>query len=71
MPAVVDLGRYRQVRNGTEPWLSKGNLARALGFSTRWVEYRVAEGMPCARMGGRLRFRRSQVEEWLAERASA
>lgn len=64
---VVDLHYYRDVRDGTEPLLTKQQIARLLGFSVRWVEYRVAEGMPSRRIGGRLRFQRSAVERWLAE----
>lgn len=59
------------MRGGREPWLSKRELANHLHFSTRWVEYRVREGMPSQRMGGRLRFRLSEVESWLAQRRSA
>ena len=53
-----------------EPWLTKRQLAAHLGFSTRWVELRVREGMPAQRWGSRLRFRASEVEEWLGRRAA-
>ncbi len=56
------------LRPGDEPWLSKKQLAAHVGFTTRWVELRVAEGMPCQRWGNRLRFRVSEVEPWLKER---
>jgi excisionase family DNA binding protein len=65
---VIDLVHARQVRDGTEPWITKQQLARHLGFSVRWVEYRVAEGLPHSRMGGRLRFQRTAVERWLSDR---
>jgi predicted DNA-binding transcriptional regulator AlpA len=68
---VVDLQLRRQIRTGTEPWLSKQQIATHVGFSVRWVELRVAEGMPCRRMGGRLRFQRSSVEAWLEQRRQA
>jgi hypothetical protein len=48
-----------------EPWLSKQEVAQHLGFSVRWVELRVQEGMPCERFGARLRFQRTPVEAWL------
>lgn len=51
-----------------EPWLSKRQLATHLGFSVRWVEYRVRDGMPHKMLGGRLRFQRSSVESWLEQR---
>lgn len=54
-----------------EPWLTKQELARHLGFSPRWVELRVREGMPCERFGARLRFQRTPVEQWLKEGAVA
>jgi hypothetical protein len=53
---------------GTEPWLSKKQLAAHLGYSTRWVELRVKDGMPHQRWGGHLRFQVSEVEPWLNER---
>ena len=56
------------LRPGVEPWLAKRQLAAHLGFTTRWVELRVAEGMPHERWGGRLRVRISEVEPWLKER---
>jgi hypothetical protein len=59
------------LRPGTEPWLSKRQLAVHLGFSVRWVELRVREGMPHQRWGSnRLRFRASEVEAWLEERSN-
>lgn len=54
-----------------EPWLTKQELAKHLGFSPRWVELRVREGMPCERFGARLRFQRTPVEQWLKEGAIA
>jgi predicted DNA-binding transcriptional regulator AlpA len=56
------------LRAGFEPWLSKRQLAHHLGFSTRWVELKVREGMPSHRWANRLRFRVSEVEAWLEER---
>jgi excisionase family DNA binding protein len=67
---VFDFALERQRRSGTEPWLSKRQIAEHVGFSVRWIELRVAEGMPHRRMGNRLRFQRSTVEDWLEERAS-
>jgi excisionase family DNA binding protein len=54
-----------------EPWLTKQELATHLGFSLRWVELRVREGMPCERFGSRLRFQRTEVEQWLKRSAVA
>jgi excisionase family DNA binding protein len=65
---LVDLAQVREARNGTEPWITKQEVARHLGFSVRWVEYRIAEGLPHRRMGGRLRFQRTAVERWLSDR---
>jgi excisionase family DNA binding protein len=48
-----------------ERWLTKQQLAAHLGYSTRWVEYRIHEGMPHERLGRRMRFRASDVETWL------
>lgn len=68
---VIDLQAARAQRAGVEAWLTKQQLARHLGFSVRWVEYRVLEGMPHARIGGRVRFQRSTVEQWLRGRSDA
>jgi predicted DNA-binding transcriptional regulator AlpA len=48
-----------------EPWLTKRQVAVHLGFSTRWVELRMREGMPSRLMGGCRRFRLSEVEGWV------
>jgi hypothetical protein len=64
---IVDLDHERIVRRGLEPWCTKQELAYHLGFSVRWVELRVREGMPARRMGRRLRFQISAVEDWLDE----
>jgi hypothetical protein len=64
---VVSLDEERMVRRGREPWCTKQELAEHLGFSVRWVELRVREGMPTRRMGQRLRFQVGAVEAWLAE----
>lgn len=78
----ADLARLRQshrcdldlsIPSGVvhEPWLTKQELAKYLGFSPRWVELRVRDGMPCERFGARLRFQRTPVEQWLKEGATA
>jgi len=51
----------------SEPWLDKRQLAAHLGFSARWVDYRVSEGMPSHTFGKRRRFRISEVERWLED----
>ena len=33
---VIDLAAARRLRDGNEPWLTKRDLADALGFSVRW-----------------------------------
>lgn len=68
---VVSIDSRRHARDGTEPWLSKPQLAAHYAFSTRWVELRVREGMPARRIGGRLRFRVSDTDAWLEGRQTA
>jgi hypothetical protein len=65
MGQVVSFEHERFARRGREPWCTKQELAEHLGFSVRWVELRVREGMPTRRMGQRLRFQISAVEAWL------
>lgn len=48
--------------------LSKKQLAAMLGFTTRWLELRVAEGMPSWMERGRRMFYVSDVNAWLEER---
>lgn len=57
--------------NLQQRWVTTQELAAYLGFSTKWVTRRVAEGMPHARMGSRLRFQIAAVEQWLHERDEA
>lgn len=57
-----------------EEWLTVDELADQLGCSTRWIEYRVAEGkqlrdpFPSAMIAGRRKFRQSEAERWLERR---
>jgi hypothetical protein len=48
--------------------LSKRHLARALGYSTRWVELRTRDGMPSHLIGKARWYRLSDVQEWLNTR---
>ncbi len=50
-----------------EPWLDKKGLQEYLGCEERLIEYRMAEGMPHAKIAGRVKFKASEVEPWLAE----
>lgn len=63
--SVIPLG----ARPVSEPWLTKDHLAERLNVSTRWIDYRRAEGMPYEKWGGVVRFRLSEVESWLRESA--
>jgi excisionase family DNA binding protein len=57
----------------TEPLLTSRELADLLGFSpSTIVDWFEAGKLPGFRIGGRLRFRWSEIETWLeAQRASA
>lgn len=46
--------------------MNKRQLAEQFGFSTRWVELRVREGMPSRMLGNQRRFLLSECEAWLA-----
>jgi hypothetical protein len=50
-----------------EPWLTKAQLREYLACSERWIEVRMAEGMPYAKIAGRIKFKASKVEAWLEE----
>jgi excisionase family DNA binding protein len=50
----------------SEPLLTSRELADLLGFSPAWVQDQFEAGrLPGFRVGGRLRFRLSEVEAWL------
>jgi hypothetical protein len=55
-------------RSGFEPWLTKKQVAIHYGYSTRWVELRVREGLPSHFRGGQRRFLLSEVEAWFEGR---
>lgn len=65
---VHSLERHRQARAGTEPWQTKQEIAKHYGFSPRWVELRLRDGMPHRRIGGRPRFQLGAVDRWLSMR---
>jgi len=48
-----------------EPWLTKAQLAEYLACSERWIEIRMSEGMPYAKIAGRIKFKASEAEAWL------
>lgn len=50
-----------------EPWLDKNGLGEYLAVSERWIENRMDEDMPHAIIGGRIKFRVSEVEPWLEQ----
>jgi excisionase family DNA binding protein len=52
-----------------EPLLSARELANLLGFSPATiVDWAEASKIPAFKIGGRLRFRESEVEAWLEQR---
>jgi hypothetical protein len=58
-------------RTDWEPELSKRQVAQWFGFSTRWVELRMREGMPSRLRGKQRRFLLSECEAWLARPSEA
>jgi predicted DNA-binding transcriptional regulator AlpA len=57
-PAVED-------RRPAERLLTMRELCDHFGYSERWFRYRVCEGMPAHKWGGRHRFSLAEVQEWL------
>lgn len=51
-----------------EPLLTMRDLVERYKMSERWFRYRLVEGMPAHRWGGRLRFRASEIEAWMDSR---
>ncbi len=53
----------------SEPLLNARQLGQVLGFSASTiVDWAEAGKIPAFKIGGRLRFRASEVEAWLEER---
>ena len=52
-----------------ERWLDEAELVDhfAGAFRSRWLRYRRAEGLPHWRVGGKVRYRLSEVVAWLEE----
>lgn len=48
-----------------EPRVSKRTFAEQVGMSVRWVEQKIAAGMPCEYIDGRPRLRVTEGEDWL------
>lgn len=68
MGVVVKLPERREARRIP---LSKRRLAAHYGRSIRWVEMRVAEGMPAHRdRQGRRYFFREETNEWLNQQGA-
>jgi hypothetical protein len=57
------------VREREERWLSQKELARHLGCSVRTVSSYHRAGMPHLPVGSHPRYRASECEAWLRERA--
>jgi hypothetical protein len=55
--------------NVTSLWLDKRACARELGMSVRWLEDRMADGLPHRVISGKPQFRLAAVESWLRSRA--
>jgi excisionase family DNA binding protein len=56
----------------TEPYITLEDVARRLGYSTRWVRDRIRrDGLPSHQRGrgAKHRFRWSEVEAWDAARS--
>lgn len=61
---IIELPR----RTSYEPWLSKTQLARTLGYSRRWVEIQTSQGAPSRKLpNGQRRYRFSEFIKWLDE----
>lgn len=48
-------------------WRDKHGLAEHLCCGVRWIEGRMAEGMPHAEIAGRVKFKVAEAEPWLYE----
>lgn len=66
--SVVPIQSHPRFKRVSESYLPKRALAGALGYSVRWVELRMRDGMPFQRAAnGQARYLLSEVEPWVAE----
>lgn len=65
-PALVPAGSLDAQRpDGREGWVTKRQLAAHLQVTPRWIELQYPHGLPYLRREGIVRYRISEVEEWL------
>ena len=57
--------RFPSERTRPGRLLTLAELREQFGYSTRWWRYRIADGLPCHRWGGGLRFDPLEVAYWL------
>ena|SRR5436305_474933 len=69
-PSAGAMTSSRPPRSQYEAWVSWNQLSAFLGGACkkRWLEARVAEGMPSAIIAGKRVFRISKVVPWLRDR---
>lgn len=53
------------------PFSTKQELARRLGVSQRWIEYRMNDGLPHWKLGRAVRFCHADVLAWIATEQEA
>ena len=66
---AAELGARRVLEgreNGSE-WMDRDGVARMTGYKPTYVSELVRRrGLPCHHVGRKLRFRREEVEAWMA-----
>jgi len=58
--------RFPTERREPQRLIALSELRERFGFSERWWRYRIAEGMPCRKWVGGLRFDPTEVEAWMS-----
>jgi hypothetical protein len=58
----------RETFDPNERFISKSQLASHFGFSPRWVNYQLSEGLPHYRVGRSVRFQLSSATAWLVNK---
>lgn len=57
-----------EAARGAKPgWYDKKQIAAYFAVSVSYIEKRMQEGMPYARLGNRVRFKPAECEAWLEE----
>lgn len=57
-------------RSNDDRWMSTRQAAAYLGYALQTIYNKVEDGMPVHRIGRTLKFRKSELDEWVRDQSS-